>query len=38
MTWGDVLHNVIVPIGVALILGIGGIWAAKNFANRAGKD
>ena len=38
MTWGDTLYNVVVPIGVAVIPGAGGIGAAKLFAGRAGKD
>jgi hypothetical protein len=38
MTWGDALHNVIVPIGIALVLGVGGIWAAKIVASGAGKE
>jgi hypothetical protein len=38
MTWDGALYNVIVPVGIALVLGFGGIWAAKIFASRAGKD
>jgi hypothetical protein len=38
MTWGDALYNVIVPIGIALVLGVGGIWAAKFFGSRARRD
>jgi hypothetical protein len=38
MTWADALYNMVVPNGVAVIPGAGGIGAAKLFAGRAGKD
>jgi hypothetical protein len=38
MTWDQIVYNVIVPIGAALVLGIGGIWAAKFLGGRLGKD
>jgi hypothetical protein len=38
MTWDQVLYNVIAPVGMALVLGIGGILAAKIVARQVGKD
>jgi hypothetical protein len=34
----EIVYNVIVPVGIALVLGFGGILAAKIFARRVGKD
>jgi hypothetical protein len=38
MTWDQVLYNVVAPVGVALVLGIGGVLAAKMFARQMDKD
>jgi hypothetical protein len=38
MNWSDVLSNVIVPIGMALVLAVLGIVAAKLVARRPGGD
>ena len=38
MTWDQIVYNVIIPVGVALVLGIGGVLAARIFAGRVGKD
>ncbi len=38
MNWDQLIYNVIVPVGMALILGVGGILAAKTLAGRVAKD
>jgi hypothetical protein len=38
MTWDQVLYNVIPPIGIALVLGVGGVLVAKIFARQMTKD
>jgi len=38
MTWDQILYNMIAPVGMALVLGIGGILAAKIVAHQMGKD
>jgi hypothetical protein len=38
MSWADVLYNVIVPVGSALVLSAGGICAAKLIARKAGRS
>jgi hypothetical protein len=32
------VDNVIVPVGAALVIGIGGIWAARFLGGKVGKE
>ena len=38
MSWDQIVYNVIVPVGAALALGFGGIWAAKLLAGKLDKN
>jgi hypothetical protein len=38
MTWSQIVGNVIVPVGMALVLGIGGIVMARIVASKYEKD